>query len=312
MGRVHAEWMNAAGIECAAVCDSDPRRIEAAARDFPGISTYTDYRELLARPDIELVVVILPHNLHAEVSVDCSRAGKHVIVEKPMCLGAAEADRMIAAAEEAGKMLSVFHNRRWDSDFMQIRELIQQGMIGDVVHIEVHNGSFGHPGTWWRSIKEISGGILFDWGAHMVDWTFGLVGSEIDTVWGNLYRGVWPDVTNEDHGQMILKFKNGATADIQISQLSSVPKPKWRILGTKGGITADWGTAITVKVDHEGHLASFQVPLGKDRWQGYYDNIADHLMRGQDLAVKAAEARRNIAVIEAAERSANTGLTEKL
>jgi predicted dehydrogenase len=310
MGKHHADWMIAAGMDFVAACDSDPNRTAAAEREFPGIRTYNDYRELLADPKVDLVVIILPHNLHNEVSIEASRAGKHVVVEKPMCLSVKEADEMIAAATEAGKMLTIFHNRRWDADYMQIREIIDQGLIGDIVHLELHNGGFSHPGDWWRSNKQISGGILFDWGVHMVDWTVNIIGSEVKGVFGNLYKGVWPGVTNEDHGQMLLKFANGAVADIQISQLSSVPKTKWRILGTKGGITADWGTALTVKVDHEGHLASFDIPLRKDHWQGYYDNIAGALMRGEKLVVTAEEARRNIAIIEAAEKSAASGAIE--
>lgn len=310
MGRLHADWMIAAGMDFVAVCDTDPARTDAAAQDYPGIRTYNDYRDLLADPAVDLVVIILPHNLHAEVSVDASRAGKHVVVEKPMCLSSAEADAMIEAAEGAGKLLTVFHNRRWDADYMQIRELVQQGMIGDIIHLELHNGGYSHPGDWWRSNKLISGGILFDWGAHMVDWTVSIIGSDVQGVFGNLYKGAWPGVTNEDHGQMLLKFANGAVADIQISQLSSIPKPKWRILGTKGGITADWGTPLTVKVNHEGHLASFDVPLRKDHWQMYYDNVAAALAGTQPIAVSAREARRNIAVIEAAERSAASGQIE--
>ncbi len=312
MGRLHANSMIEAGMEFVAACDSDVERTKAAGEEFPGIKTYTDYREMLKNPDIDLVTIILPHNLHAEASIACSEAGKHVVVEKPMCLSTEQADAMIDAAKKNNVLLSVYQNRRWDADFIAIKKLIDERMIGDVVHIELSIGGYQHPGTWWRSIKEISGGILFDWGAHMVDWTLQLVSSDVAWVAGNLFNGIWDDVTNEDHGQMLIKFKTGAMADIQVSQLNSIPKPKWRILGTRGGILGDWGEPITVKVEHQGHLAEFQVDPGPDQWGGYYPTIVEAITSGQAPRVKAEESRKVIAVIEAAEKSDKIGQTVAL
>lgn len=312
MGKTHGSQMQAAGIEFVAACDSDPARAAAASEENPGIKTFLDYREMLADPDIDLVTVILPHNLHAEVAIECSNAGKHVVTEKPMCLSVAEADAMMAAAQKAGKMLSVYHNRRWDADFVKIRELIHEGMIGDVVSMELCIGGFSKPGEWWRSKKEISGGILFDWGAHMIDWTLNIVQSDVDHVYGVLYKGAWPKATIEDHGQAHIRFKNGALAEITVTNVGSIAKPKWTVLGTKGGLTSDWGKPITVKVDHNGHLATFEVPYGQDDWGGYYQNVADHLYKGQALVVKPEETRKIIAIIEAAEASSASGQAQKI
>ncbi|MCG9896154.1 MAG: Gfo/Idh/MocA family oxidoreductase, partial [Fimbriimonadaceae bacterium] len=132
MGKAHADQMIAAGFEFVAACDTDAARVEVAKADFPGIAGYTDYRDLLKDPNVDLVVVILPHNLHAPVAIEASETGKHVVVEKPMCIDTAEADAMIAAANKAGKMLSVYHNRRWDGFFMTMRDLIEAGEIGSL------------------------------------------------------------------------------------------------------------------------------------------------------------------------------------
>jgi predicted dehydrogenase len=305
MGRTHGRQMEDAGMKFAAACDTNPERTAAAAEEWPGIRTYGSYDELLQDGEVDLVTVILPHNLHADVAVKCSEAGKHVVVEKPMCLSVAEADRMIDAAKAAGKMLSVYQNRRWDADFLAKKEVVQKGLIGDIVHIELSIGGFGHPGDWWRSSKEISGGILFDWGAHMVDWTLQLVNSEITGVMGSLWTGAWPGVTNEDHGHILIKFKNGATATIEVSQLNAMPKCFWRVLGTKGGLQRkSWGDPVEVKVDHQGYVAGFEVRYGESPWGEYYKNLNDHLVNGGELAVKAEQSRRVISVIEAAEQSA--------
>lgn len=310
MGRGHAEWMRDAGIETVAVCDSDPTRLEAARSELPGVRTFLDYRDLLQDPAVGLCVVILPHNLHAEVCIACSKAGRHVVVEKPMCISVAEADAMIAAASEAGTMLSVFHNRRHDGDYLAIKEAVEQGLIGDVFQIESGIGGFDRPRAWWRADKSISGSVLHDWGAHFVDWILHLVPRPVESVFGFAKSGVWPGATLENHGRAILRFDNGCSADLQISSICAAPRPKWRILGTRGSIVGEWDNTIQVKVDHQGHLASFALPAKSTDWGAYYRGIAAHLNDGAPLEVKPEEARRTIAMIEAALKSAETGVSQ--
>jgi scyllo-inositol 2-dehydrogenase (NADP+) len=311
MGKGHADWMREAGIETVAVCDVDSKRLEAAKAELPGVRTYLDYRELAKDPDVDLCVIILPHNLHAESSVCFSKAGKHVVVEKPMCITVAEADAMIDAAKSAGKMLSIFHNRRHDGDYLTIKETIDQGLIGEVFHIEAGIGGYDAPRDWWRADKGISGSVLHDWGAHFIDWILHLVPQEVGAVTGFVKTGFWNKGTLEDHGHAVIRFKNGVCADLEISSLNSAPKPKWRILGTKGSITAgQWSDTIQVKVEHGGHIASFDIRCKPTDWTAYYRGIASHLTAGADLDVKAEEARRTISIIEAALRSAESGVSE--
>ena len=302
MGKLHAEQMNASGMRTVAACDLDPKRMEAAAKDLPGIKTFLSIDGLLADPDIDLCVVILPHNMHAPIAIQCAEAGKHVIVEKPMCLSVAEADAMVAASAKAGKMLSVFHNRRWDGDYQTIQGLIDEGMIGEVFHIEACMGGFHDLGSWWRSNKAISGGALFDWGAHIVDWIQLFLPGTIAGVDGYFHKLRWHSQTNEDHTELVIRFASGATAQVEISALAAAQKDRWRILGTHGSIVQN-SDMLDVTVDHKGHLAKFKLRPKETRWQGYYENIAGHLMRGEELVVKPEEARRTIGIIEAAEES---------
>jgi len=310
MGRGHANWMNEAGMQTAAACDLDPARMEAARRDFPGIRTYTDVAALLRDKEVDLCVVILPHNVHAEVSIQCAEAGKHVVVEKPMCISVAEADAMIAAARASDVMLTVFHNRRHDGDFLAIKEVVTGGLIGDVFQIEAGGGGYGHPGKWWRADKRISGGAMYDWGAHFMDWILNLLPAKMTGVNGYFQKRVWLDATNEDHVRATVRFDNGATADLELSHLNRAPRPRWRILGTKGAIVDEGGDAFTMHVGYEGHAATVRVPYKKTDWGAYYRDIVAHLTQGAELDVKPEQARRTIAVFEAAERSASSGVTE--
>lgn len=309
MGRGHANWINASpGMRTVAVCDVDPARTAAAEADFPGIATYTDCEEMFRNADIDCVVNILPHNLHYPVSMAALKAGKGVCLEKPMCITTQEATDMIELARKKEVLLTVFHNRRHDGDYMAVKEFIDKGMIGDVFRIEAYMGGYGHPGKWWRADKAISGGAFYDWGAHQVDWVLNfLAGRKIKNVTGFFHKRVWMDVTNEDETQAIVRFDDDVVADITISSIARVGKPRWRILGTKGAIEDRWSGSFKAFVDVKGYPAEIEVKYKPSTWETWYPNLAAHLLKGKPLEVKPEEARRVIMVIEYAERSAKEG-----
>lgn len=312
MGKAHAEWVNAVdGMTTIAVCDTDPKRTAAAREELPSVETFNDVRALLKGAPVDLCVIILPHHLHAPVGLQCLKAGKHVVLEKPMCLTAAEATKMIEAAKKAGVMLTVFHNRRHDGDFLAIKEVVQKGIIGDVFHVEMWGGGYGKPGSWWRSQKEISGGLFYDWGAHYLDWLLNIMPGRVASVTGAFHKLVWHEVTNEDHVEALIKFDTGAVADVQFSSIAKSGKPRWRVLGTKGTIV-DQGGRLSVYVDVNGYPAEMTVEYKPTDWSKYYHNIGDHLLRGAELDVKPEQARRVIGIIEAAEKSSKSGKAEKV
>jgi predicted dehydrogenase len=311
MGKAHSNWMNAAdGLEAVAVCDVDPTRTQSAKEDFPGVRVFNDVGALLRDGDVDLVTIITPHNTHAPLAMQCLEAGKHVITEKPMCITVAEATAMIEAAKKKSVMLSTFHNRRWDGDYLAILEVIERGLIGEVFHVEAYSGGYHHPGHWWRADKKISGGAFYDWGAHFVFWTLGILPHPIASVTGFFHKLVWHDVTNEDHTQAVIRFANGAYADVQLSQIARAPKPRWRILGTKGGILDEGRGHLTVHTEVSGYPAKAEVEYKKSNWQAYYDNVADHLLRGKPLEITPEKGRRVIGVLETAEKSAKSGKAE--
>jgi len=307
MGKGHAQWINGTeGMVTVAACDKDPARMKAAQADFPGIATFTSVSRLLSKADFDLAVVITPHNTHAALAVQCAKAGKHVIVEKPMCITVDEADRMIRAAKAAKVMLSTFHNRRWDGDYLALREVVDKGLIGDIFHVEMFGGGYGHPGYWWRGNKKISGGAFYDWGAHYLDWLLNLVPGKVVSVAGYFHKLKWMDVTNEDHVEAMIRFSTGAVADVQLSHLARAGKTRWHILGTLGAIV-DEGKSLRVTTEVAGLPATLEVKYKEGLWHLYYKSIADHLLRGAPLAVTPESSRRVIAVMEAAEKSSKTG-----
>ncbi|MBI3910501.1 MAG: Gfo/Idh/MocA family oxidoreductase [Armatimonadetes bacterium] len=312
MGRTHAQYINAIpGLQAVAVCDLDPLRLEQARIELGDtIQTFRDVGDMLARADVDLVTVVTPHNTHARLAIQCLEAGKHVVTEKPMCITVAEATEMIDTARRCERMLSVFHNRRWDGDHLAMRAIVDEGLLGELFHIEVNGGGWYRPGSDWRSDKAISGGAFYDWGAHLLYWVLGFLPGRIRNVTGFYHKRVWDHVTNEDHTQAVIRWENGAYADVQISTIARAPKPRWRILGTKGALLDEGQGQFTVYSGIGEHTARFEVKYRPTDWQGYYQNIADHLLRGQPLEITPQSARRVIALIETAEKSSRSGQAE--
>lgn len=310
MGKIHADAITACkGLDLVAVCDPDEWRLDIALDDFPGIKTYNHIDRLLEDHEVELCVLVTPHNTHAPLAIQCSKAGRHVVCEKPFCLRVKEATDMIRAAQKAGTVCSVFHNRRRDADYLTIKGLIESDALGEVFHVEACMGGFQYPGDWWRSVKEISGGAFFDWGAHFIDWILNLIPRPVESVFGFFPpKRVWHHVTNEDHCWVTIRFEGGAMATFEQSNVAAIPKPKWRILGTHGGITVtDEHGVELVQITEDGRRIESTVPCVEGDWHGYYRSLADHLLLGDSLKVTPESARRVIGVLSLAEESSKKG-----
>jgi len=228
-----------------------------------------------------------------------------------MCLSLKEADEMIEAAEKNNVMLSVFHNRRWDGDFLTIEEIVKKGTIGKIFNLETYSGEYFPEKEWWRSNKAISGGRFYDWGAHFLYWVLSLIPSKIKQVYGFSQKRVWRDVSNSDEMKSVIRFENGEVADVQDSSISAVPKPKWRILGEKGGISGVFGNDLNeLKVFEylDGDTKETVVKIKETQREKFYYNIADHLLRSEPLEITPFMARRVIGVIEKTMESAEKGI----
>ncbi len=171
MGRIHLSQMQDAGMTPVAVIEIDPERLKAASVDFPDIGTFSSVSEMLRHADVNLVTIITPHNTHAPIALQCLKAGSHVVCEKPFAITTAECDAIIAAAKKGDLLASAYHNRHWDGCIVRaVEQIRKRKIIGDVFRIEARITSHGKPGDWWRSSRSISGGILYDWGVHLLEY----------------------------------------------------------------------------------------------------------------------------------------------
>jgi scyllo-inositol 2-dehydrogenase (NADP+) len=313
MGYQHLNEMARAGMTPVAVCDQDRSRLDAAEADFPGITTWKTAGRMLKNCDADLLTIITPHNTHAKLARQCLEAGRHVVVEKPMAITTAECDAMIAMAKKKKRLLSTYHNRHWDGCILQAVKMIRAGVIGEVFRAEINLRGYAKPQDWWRSRKSVSGGILFDWGVHMLEYTLQLMDAELTEVSGFMHSGHWAGEVpwsrdaNEDEGAVVIRFEKGKWAKMIISDIScDRPRPWLEVTGTKGAYVMEHDTyAWTIaeggeKITHSGHN-----PAGEG-WR-FYQNIADHLMKGRKLVITPEWARRPIHILDLACQSAKKG-----
>jgi scyllo-inositol 2-dehydrogenase (NADP+) len=298
-----------------AVCDVIPENTQKAREELPDIATYNDVAAMLAESPVELCTVIVPHHLHYRVAQQCLRAGRHVVLEKPLTIAVDEADALIDEASKRGLVLTASHNRNWDGDFLAIREVIDQGLLGEIFHVELWGGAFSPPRDGWRRRKELSGGPFYDWGAHQVWWVLQLIPHPVTSVLGIAQKRIWLDSDIEDDVQCLLQFSNGATAHIHESSILSIDRqPRWWIYGTKGTLVASPpdGQTTSARLYQRALPAAgwIDVPYRANDYPALYRSVAAHLLRGEELAIRPEAARRVVAIIEATYRSIDTHQVE--
>jgi scyllo-inositol 2-dehydrogenase (NADP+) len=314
----------APGLELRAVAARDPERRARAAQEQPGAATYPTIDELLGDRRVDLVVLATPHDTHCDLAVRAFAAGKHVVVDKPMAITLAEADRMVEAAKAAGRVLSVFHNRRWDWDFLTVRRVIEQGLIGRPYLFESTVLSYREPRATWRSSPETMGSLVHDWGAHLVDHALRLVPSAVKNVRCRIARPR-PEPAIGNFARIDLDFEDGTLYAIEIGNLARPEKPRWYVLGERGGLvkygldpqerafraTGNPDDAAELPEERArvttlvaGQPAEVVLESVRGSWTGYYANVSAHLNEGAPLEVTAEQAREVIAILDAAVRSA--------
>ncbi|HEX8732418.1 MAG TPA: Gfo/Idh/MocA family oxidoreductase [Ktedonobacterales bacterium] len=317
------------GLDLALACDRNTARLDAARERFPSLRVVGEVEEVFAADDVDAVIIGTPPNTHAALARQALLANKSVIVEKPFCLTAAEADALIALAEERDLTLTCYQNRRWDPDFLAIQRIVAEGRIGQVFHVELFIGGYGHPCDYWHSHEPVSGGVFYDWGSHYLDWALTLLPEPVADVRASGHKLVWRDVTNADQANLHVRFRGGCELTFIHSDVAAALKPKWYILGTRGAIVGDWRhTAVTSRKWNgdlvEERLAPAEAPpiltvytrsadglIHEERVtlppappRPFHRNFADHLLAGEPLAIDPRASRRNIAVMEAAAHSA--------
>ena len=313
MGKVHCGFINSVdGLNLYAMCDVDETKRWAAESDF-GVRTFENIDHVLEDGGSDLIVLATPHDTHASLSIKVMDAGKHVIVEKVMCLNVAEADAMIDASKRNGVVLTVFQGRRWDSDYLTVRKVMESGILGEVFLVESSVDWYG-PLEGWRAKRASGGGQIYDWGAHLIDQAVQMIGSEAETVFCDFQYRVWSTEV-ESHLKCLIRFKNRLLCEIDVGNISQISKPRWRIVGELGALTKqEIGPSDKAKVRTlVGDLkADMEIENVHAEWRDYYVNISQVFNEGAKLAVKPEEVRKSIAIIEAAIKSAEIGESVKI
>jgi predicted dehydrogenase len=249
------------------------------------------------------------------MAIDALSAGAHVIVEKPMATSLADACAMLAAARSANRMLAVYHNRRFDPWLVAAKQVVDSGRLGKLVEV---SGSWpdNAPADSWRRRKLESGGLFFDLGAHLVDYLTVLAGATPARVSGHVHRRARGDPgLNEDHVVASIQFTNGVRGRIAISALDHAPAHRFHLVGENGTLLDSWnwsgGTGQVQTRSTEGAIRTETYAYGHEDDSGggrpIYGNIAAHLFEGAPLAVTPEQALTNVAVLLAAEASAERG-----
>ena len=315
-----------------AAADSAPDRIDAARADFPDLVGHASADSLANDSDVDIAIIATPPVLHAQLALQLLRAGKHVVIEKPMCLRRVDADEIIATAAEMDRTVTVHQSRRWDRDWLALRELTGRGDIGEVFNVETFFGGFEHPCRAWHSEESITGGAIYDWGSHHVDWIVKLYGSAPKRVLCSTHTRVWHDTTNADQLSLWMQWDDGREATFRQSDICAIRRPKFHIQGTLGTIEGHYrpvrsddvvpGRGHVEYVSHHAEapvdltVAAYDGALGvresvvppapSPGW-GFHRNLADHLLLGEPLAVRPEQSRDVVAVLEAGHRSGANG-----
>lgn len=293
-----------------------------AAED--GLYAYGSLDELLGDTEVDLVTVAVPNNFHKELVIACLRAGKNVVCEKPVAMNAAELEDMIAVSQETGKLFSVHQNRRWDKDYRIVREIIESGRIGTPYFIESRVQGSRRSMYGWRGYKVNGGGMVLDWGVHLLDQMMDMIHSPVVSVDAHLQTVFSEEV--DDNIKLFLRFENGVSALLEMSTNCFVNLPRWHVSCTDGtAVVEDWachGKTVQLRED-AGEMAwdddivyteagptrtmaprpayttkEEALPEVKTDWSDYYKNIVDVIDNGAELIVKPAQCLRVMKVID--------------
>lgn len=337
MGGYHAELLHQFAAEggaltLAGIYDIDPARAELARKN--GIRAYASAEEIWADKEVSAVLIAVPNDVHAPYVAAAAAAGKNIICEKPIGLSLKEAEGMYAAAEKAGVLFEVHQNRRWDDDFLTVRKLAESGVIGSVYKIESRvTGGNGIPGGW-RKKRAQGGGMLLDWGVHLIDQMLQMVKSPILSLYCE-YSYIYGEEV-DDGCRLSVKFENGVEYLVVVATDCFRSLPRWQAYGTEGTATVqDWdlsGGMTRVLVKHDDNIAGIRAGNGFTRTMAprvgntveqktlpvvhaepfaFYKNFAAACAGKEERRIKKEEVLRVFRVMEAAARSARENIVIK-
>ncbi|MBQ8526137.1 MAG: Gfo/Idh/MocA family oxidoreductase [Clostridia bacterium] len=314
------------------VYDIDGERMQVAKEQ--GYIAYESKEALLSDPEIDIVLVATTNDSHKSLAIEALRAGKHVICEKPVTMSSEELVEIMDVAKECGRVFTVDQNRRFNRDFINVWRTIDSGVIGKPYVIESRvEGSRGMP-EGWRTTKALGGGMMYDWGVHLIDQVMYMTKEKVTNIFCKMYYINYSEV--EDNFRLTMTFESGLTAHIEISTNNFITHPRFYVLGTEGTmVVTDWdGTGKVVKKLCDDNTWGTEIKTVKagptktmaprdpstvevieltepkdvrDNLDPVYEQLVDAI-EGKELLIKPEETLRVMKVMEAAFESAAKGI----
>jgi predicted dehydrogenase len=333
IGAEHAAWMRSAkGLEPLAVADVTPARRELA--QSRGLQAHEHYEALLNDPHIDAVLVSSATAMHHEHASAALAAGKHVMVEKPMALDLRQSAELVEQARRVGRVLSVFQNRRWDIDYLTVRDAVKAGRFGKVINVESRIGQWAscvgpaakewRPG--WRNEANFGGGGLYDWGSHFIDqlWQLMLPAKPV-RVFAQLRGNVWTRDC-DDFARVCIDFDGGdggggTVGMVEINTTTTRPLPRWHIDGTAGSVESPYSLSFDLETWAKLEFAPAEspqttTPLPRASGALTEPQIWEHFAaacRGEgEPAVTARSVLTTMALLDAARESSRGGKAVEL
>ena len=293
-----------------------------------GIRTYESFEAVLADADVDIVVCATPNDVHKDIVIRALESGKNVVCEKPVALSVEDFDDMCAAAKKAGKLFTVHQNRRWDVDFLAIKSIIESGEIGETVNIEsrVH-GSRGIPSDW-RAQKAYGGGMILDWGVHLIDQMLQLIPNEKIVRIYNENTNITTDEV-DDGFHLMMTFESGKRATVEVGTYNFIYMPRFYMQCKNGSaFIEDWqknckvaklkawnekevvpvqtaaGITKTMAPRDEITLDTYEIDRPKSDVHNFYRNLVKAIDGVEPQLIKLEEVRRVLLVMEGCFKSA--------
>lgn len=320
----HAPLIGATpGLTLAAVSSSDAGKVRASLGDGPVV--FASPQELIAEPSLDLVVIASPNATHFALASAALAAGKHVVVDKPFASSFEEARRLTVLARERGRLLSVFHNRRWDSTTRTVKRLLAAGTLGEIRYAAMHYDRF-RPQVVdrWKENPDMGGGLWMDLGPHLLDEALHYFGPPL-AIQADLVR-VRPGARADDSFHARLRYADGLRVDLHASMLGAMPRPRVVLQGTRGsyvkqgldpqeamlkagswpGTGADWGVdeerGIAV-VGQDGESTSIEIATEHGAYPEYYRLVAEAIRGAAPNPVPPVEALAVMRLLDAGRES---------
>ncbi len=333
MGHTHGRTLQQLDdAEWTAVCEIDEHQLTGIPEN---VKIYRDMDQLLADENVDVVIISVPNHIHLETVVKAARAGKDILCEKPAALSVKEFDEMMAVVKECGVKFTVHQQRRWDKDFRKAKAVYDGQSLGDIYTVQSMLYGFNGNMHDWHIYPQYGGGMLYDWGVHLLDQMVWMVGSPVKSVYADVRNVINKDV--DDYFKIILRFENGVTGEVELGTYFLCDKENWferhwfiggnkgsayidgfmpegkivrttrlltnvpgEITMTAGGPTRSFGPPA------EGLIVTEPLPDVKTEQIMYFDNFIKGIRGEEEFVVKPEEVRTILCIMEAVRESSRT------